>query len=317
MQACSLFNYLDVFISLLFGESEGVQFSFIMFIVLAHEFSFCLNKFSYYVITGIATALMMVPAFTLLAKHFDKYYTIANGVTMSSGMIGLMVYAPVTQILLDTYGWRNTMLLLGGVHCHTVLTGALFPASHKRETHDDSQDDALEWMDLREESSISRLMNVSGLSLFKNFSFLANCFVVGSFTCTFTGWVIYFVPHCISKGLTPYEASFLATLSGVLFLIGFFANMPFIAKNIISVQNYLYLSYAVATISLVADVYCTTFTTIFLSNGCYLLFMAGTWPLLDVHLKSVVDEHSLSKAFGWRMTIGGLSRIVPGFFLGK
>ena len=258
---------------------------------------------------------MMVPAYTLLAKHFDKYYTMANGLCMSSGVIGLMVYAPVTQILLDTYGWRNTILVLGGVHFHMVLTGVLFPTTHKR-THDDFRDDALGWMKLLRESNTSRLMDVSGLRVFKNLSFLANSIGIGSFTCSITGWVIYFVPHCIAKGLTPYEASFLATLVGFLYLIGHFVYMPFIAKNIISVQNYLYLSFAVATISLFADIYSTTFTTILLSNGCYLFFLAGTWPLLDVCLKSVVDEHSLSKAFGWRMTIGGLFRIMPGFVIG-
>lgn len=159
-------------------------------------------------------ALMMVPAYTLLAKHFDKYYPIANGLCFSSGVIGLMVYAPLTQILLDTYGWRSTILVLGGVHFHMILTGALFPTAHKRDTRDDSQDDALGWMEVRKISTTSPLMDASGLSVFKNISFLANSIGIGSYSCSITGWVIYFIPHCLTKGLTPYEASFLASVIG-------------------------------------------------------------------------------------------------------
>ena len=35
------------------------------------------------------------------------------------------MYGPLTQVLLDTYGWRGAMLLLGGLGFNLVWAGAL------------------------------------------------------------------------------------------------------------------------------------------------------------------------------------------------
>ena len=180
-------------------------------------------------------------------------------------------------MLLDTYGWRNTLLLLGGIYLHMIICGILFQSPTRVQTFsllttndlDDEKDSCVEtnasehetfsWMDLSSTSSERaakrnyEFVHRTGLHLFTDFSFLANCVAAGSASCTFTGWVIYFVPHCLAKGLTPQEASLLASIAGFAYLLGPFAYIPIVLKRLISARGYIYISCAVESISLFAD----------------------------------------------------------------
>ena len=289
----------------------------------------------------------MVPGYSLLGRYFDKYYPLVGGLCNASGSLGLMVFAPLTQILLDAYGWRNTLLVLGGLYFHLVISGMLLrsphhqkpsvltvevEASHASIKHDEANgnkagheaDDNSQYENLRQElqnlgetERFTTFLNKSGLSLFKNMSFVANTAVIGCTRCAFMGWVIYFVPHCMTKGLTPHETSLQTSIVGFAYLIGNFIYMPIISRNIVSIRTYFYCTSTIAAISLFADTFSTTFATILLSNSCFLCSIAAVQPLLDVCLKSAVGEQYLSRAFGWRMASGGIFRILAGFIVGR
>ena len=284
-------------------------------------------------------ALLTVPAYSLLGQYFDKYLPLASGVFEACAALGIVIFPPLTQILLDTYGWRNTLLLLGGVSLHLIISGMLFRSPNTQTfsllaTNDDvndnesCQNDNLEyntftWMDLPSASSRHTvickfdILNLTGLHLFKNLSFLANCAASGSSNCVFTGWIIYFVPHCLTKGLTLREASLLASIAGFAYLLGCLMYIPIVSKQLISARGYIYISCAVTSISLFADTFSPTFGTILVSNTCFGFSFSAVFPLLIVCLKYAVDEDDLSKAFGWQVAVGGTFRIVSGFLVGK
>ena len=265
----------------------------------------------------------------------------AHGIREACGALGIIVFPPLTQVLLDTYGWRNTLLLLGAIYSHTLISGILFRSpSYEQKfslvaTNDDldendscletndSENDTFTWMDLPLEGSgysTKRKFDIlyfTGLHLFKNFSFLANCAVSLSASCAFTGWVIYFVPHCLTKGLTPQEASLLASIAGFAYLLGCLVYIPFVSKQLISARGYIYISCAMVSISLIADTFSLTYATILLSNTCFAFSFSAIHPLVDVCLKPVVGEENLSKAFGWQVAVGGIFRIFSGFLVGK
>ena len=299
-------------------------------------------KIIFYILTGIALALLLIPGYALLGQYFDKYYPLAGGVCQASSALGIIVFPPLAQILLDTYGWRNTLLLLGGVCLHMIISGILFrsPSTRMQKfsllTKNDVDDDnescsdisdlehnTFTWMDLPPSSSGRAAkynfdcLHLTGLHLFKNLSFLANCVASGSACCAFVGWVIYFVPHCLTKGLTPQEASLLASIAGFAYLLGSFVYIPIVSKRLISVRGCIYISCALVSVTLFADPFSSTFSTVLLSSAGFTFGYSAVYPLLDVCLKSVVDEDDLLKAFGWRVAIGGVFRILSGFLLGK
>ena len=279
--------------------------------------------------------MLSIPGYSLVAQYFDKYYPLASGIIQASGALGVMVFAPLAQILLDAYGWRNTLLILGGIYSHLIVSGTLFRSPPKTKSYMklndvdcsdyclNTYDDEFKWTELaaKNEGKIwnkcYKVMSMSGLQLFKNCSFIAICIALGLLNGTYTGLVIYLVPHCLTKGLSPTEASLLASIVGFALLLGCFGYVPVVSKQILSARGYIYVSCTVASISLVADTFSLTFTTILLSNICAAYSIGALHPLLDVCLKSAVDDDSLAKAFGWRVAVGGVFRIFSGFLIGK
>ncbi len=252
-----------------------------------------------------------------------------------------MVFAPLTQLILTTYGWRNTLLLLGGIYFHIVVSAALFRSPRKIRERNSSltsndvhlaynsssvkescnNDESFGWMNETGQGKhrLTKLLELSGLSLLKNWTFVAISILMGSIAATFSAWVVYFIPHCLAKGLSLYEASLIATGSGFAHFIGHLIYLPFMSKNVNvgTVKVVIYISGTVAALALFLDRYIKTISTICLSNALYACGIGAAWPLCDVLLKLNVEPDMFAKAFGWRLGISGLLRYLPGFLVGK
>ncbi|XP_072025020.1 uncharacterized protein [Amphiura filiformis] len=64
-------------------------------------------------------------AFAALPGYFDKYFDVGNGIAHAGMGSGVIVMPLVTQFFLDVYGWRGSVLILGGLTAHIVVSGAL------------------------------------------------------------------------------------------------------------------------------------------------------------------------------------------------
>ena len=66
-----------------------------------------------------------------LPLWFSKYRQLAPALLMTCGGLGIFILAPLTQLLVSTYGWRGAAIVLSGVALHSFATGATFsPRSH-------------------------------------------------------------------------------------------------------------------------------------------------------------------------------------------
>ena len=61
----------------------------------------------------------------MIGRCFKTNYATANGIGQIGSPLGLILMAPLVQLLLDTYGWRGAMLVLGGIGFHVAVCGAL------------------------------------------------------------------------------------------------------------------------------------------------------------------------------------------------
>uniref|UniRef100_W8AKZ3 Monocarboxylate transporter 14 n=1 Tax=Ceratitis capitata TaxID=7213 RepID=W8AKZ3_CERCA len=77
------------------------------------------------VISGLGLGIGYVTAVVSIAFWFDKKRTFATGIGASGTGIGTFLYAPLTQWLIDTYGWRGATLILAGTMLNTCVCGAL------------------------------------------------------------------------------------------------------------------------------------------------------------------------------------------------
>lgn len=79
--------------------------------------------FTFGLISGLGLALGYVTAVVSIAYWFDKKRSLANGLGVCGTGIGTFVFAPLTQLCLDEYGWRGTTLLLGGAFLQMCICG--------------------------------------------------------------------------------------------------------------------------------------------------------------------------------------------------
>uniref|UniRef100_A0AAG5CPY1 Major facilitator superfamily (MFS) profile domain-containing protein n=1 Tax=Anopheles atroparvus TaxID=41427 RepID=A0AAG5CPY1_ANOAO len=77
------------------------------------------------ILSGFGLSLCYVAAVVIVAYYFDKKRSFATGLSVCGSGIGTFVFASLTQVLLDNYGWRGTTLILAGVFLNMCLCGLL------------------------------------------------------------------------------------------------------------------------------------------------------------------------------------------------
>ncbi|XP_030377728.1 monocarboxylate transporter 14-like [Scaptodrosophila lebanonensis] len=76
-------------------------------------------------ISGLGLGIGYVTAVVSISFWFDKKRTFATGIGASGTGIGTFVYAPLTQYLIDAYGWRGATLIIGATTFNMCVCGAL------------------------------------------------------------------------------------------------------------------------------------------------------------------------------------------------
>ncbi|XP_068144346.1 uncharacterized protein chk isoform X2 [Drosophila tropicalis] len=77
------------------------------------------------IISGLGLGIGYVTAVVSIAFWFDKKRSFATGIGASGTGIGTFVYARLTQYLIESYGWRGAILILGGTMLNACVCGAL------------------------------------------------------------------------------------------------------------------------------------------------------------------------------------------------
>ena len=81
--------------------------------------------FLFGVITGLGMSMGYVTSVVIVAFYFENKRALATGLSVCGSGIGTFVFSPLTEFLIDTYGWRGTMMLWSGIIFNLVVCGAL------------------------------------------------------------------------------------------------------------------------------------------------------------------------------------------------
>uniref|UniRef100_A0A6M2DZK4 Putative monocarboxylate transporter n=1 Tax=Xenopsylla cheopis TaxID=163159 RepID=A0A6M2DZK4_XENCH len=76
--------------------------------------------------TGLGFGLIYLPAIVSVTMYFERYRSLATGIAVCGAGFGTIVFPPLTEILMQEYGWRGTTLLMGGFVLNCIFFGALF-----------------------------------------------------------------------------------------------------------------------------------------------------------------------------------------------
>lgn len=76
--------------------------------------------------TGFGFGLIYLPAIVSVTCYFEKKRSFATGIAVCGSGIGTFIFAPLTEALIKTYGWRGALLIITAITLNCIIFGALF-----------------------------------------------------------------------------------------------------------------------------------------------------------------------------------------------
>lgn len=174
-----------------------------------------------WLLLGVSMAATLYdPAFAVLAKTFDHGYRRAITVLTLFGGFASTVFWPLTQLLIDRYGWRDATALLGllnlllcvPLHLRFVPAGARRAAAAPASAADAST----RGHDLRTALREPAFYLLCG-------AFTANALV-------FSAMAVHMLPMLVDKGLSPLQAAAIGALAGPMQVLGRVLELLFGAR---------------------------------------------------------------------------------------
>lgn len=90
--------------------------------------------FTHGVIVGFGTSISYLPALVMVAYYFDKKRSFATGIAASGSNLGALGLAPLQQLIVDSFGWRNCYRFLSGLALIISICGLLFKPLEEKKT---------------------------------------------------------------------------------------------------------------------------------------------------------------------------------------
>ena len=149
---------------------------------------------TYSILWGMGSSMCYVPTFLMVGRYFERRKSLANGIITAGSAVGALVMGPTINMLLERFGWRNTMRIIGGVGCAMVLAALTYrPPPVKSEVNFEQ-----------------KRKKIVDISVWKNKGFVVWAFALAIFNLG------YFVPYVYLVSLDPFPCSICLAASFVV-----------------------------------------------------------------------------------------------------
>ncbi|XP_038055875.1 monocarboxylate transporter 12-like [Patiria miniata] len=260
---------------------------------------------------GTGWGILNVVAKEAVGRCFTKNYATANGIARTGYSAGLFVFTPLVQLFLDTYGWRGTTLLIGGIMSHGVVCGALMVTKGAADSTKPKTD--YQYLAGKNESSASRgttvpsrccasWEKVSG-SLNLGLMCSARYWSVAIIFCTtnfaYDMWIVYFVTHALAQGFTIQDASHFILVAGIGNLVSKVVQGSVTDRGLAPSWCMSAVATVVGSVSLCGTALTTSYWTMMAVSLVMLTSNGVIFSQTDVLVKQVLGVELLAGAFGW------------------
>ncbi|CAH1277592.1 SLC16A12 [Branchiostoma lanceolatum] len=79
------------------------------------------------ILTGLGLCLMYSPSLAMIGRYFDKRHATANGIAVCGAGVGIFALPPLFQFLIDEFGWRGSLVIVGA----SILSFGVFYAEFR------------------------------------------------------------------------------------------------------------------------------------------------------------------------------------------
>ncbi|XP_066114968.1 monocarboxylate transporter 2 isoform X1 [Saccopteryx bilineata] len=253
------------------------------------------------VLGGLGLAFNLQPALTIIGKYFYKKRPMAIGLAMAGSPVFLSTLAPFNQFLFNTFGWKGSFLILGGILLNACVAGSLMRSLGPKQTTESKNKIGVGSHDSDVKKSIwEKINNYLDFSLFKHRGFLI--YLSGN-VILFLGFfapIIFLAPYAKDKGIDEYSAAFL--LSVVAFVdmfarpaVGLIANSKLVRTRI---QYYFCFAIMFTGVCHLLCPLAESYTSLVVYAVFFGLGFGGVSALLFETLMDLVGAQRFSSAVG-------------------
>lgn len=192
------------------------------------------------IIGGFGLSLNLNASLTIISKYFLVRRPLANGLAMAGSPVFLCLLAPINQALLVTFGWRGSLLILGGLMLHCCVAGALMrPVVLPRKPSSCAPEN------IEPKNSNTRLTEgcLKNTKKFLDFSFFKDrgfiIYLIGNLMFLFGAYApfVFLSAYAMSHGVEEYSAAYLLSIMGFVDMFvrpgtGLVANSKWIRPKI-------------------------------------------------------------------------------------
>lgn len=167
------------------------------------------------VIGGCGLCLNLNASLTIISKYFLARRPLANGLAMAGSPVFLCFLAPFNQYLLGKFGWRGSLLILGGMMLHCCVAGALMrpvmalckqPQNKEEESKPNGTDP--------NQGCVTKVKSFLDLSFFKDRGFVI--YLIGNVMFIFGAYapIVFLSAYATHQGVDEFSAAYLLSIMG-------------------------------------------------------------------------------------------------------
>ena len=259
---------------------------------------------------GPGMGITGVLAKSILGRHFINHYTLACGISHAGTALSLLVFAPMMQLFLDTYGWRGATLLFAGIVLHQVASSVRVRVRQPlyQPLQDASDGTASQHTD--DPSAIvllTRVAKAMDLGLLREFNFWTAFLCVCGARLANDFWMVFYVPHLQVKGISPQLSAWLCSAAAIGYICGTVVFVPFINRGMMKCSTGVIIASLVSSVCLVVDPWINGIPALAAITFIFGLALSSLFTLADVLTKDLVGSDWLTSAIGWMAFLCGFS----------
>jgi len=258
---------------------------------------------TYGLIGGWGLGTMYLPTIVVISEFFDKKRGLATGIADSGSGVGVMLFAPMTAILVENYGWEGAHLAFGGFCLASVLfaslMGPLKSECMKKERNIKMDDYIVKTDDMKpKKSPCQTFMDTMDFSIIANPMFLLVA-VTNMIACLGFFIPYFYLPDlAVEKNFTKEESSYLISAIGVINTFGrigtcWISDIPWL-NSLWSCVVALFIT----GITLVATPFCTSYAE-FMTVALFYGFFSASLQMNPVIMIDLLGVEKLSLALGY------------------
>ncbi|XP_075951817.1 monocarboxylate transporter 2-like [Anarhichas minor] len=172
------------------------------------------------VIGGCGLSLNLNASLTIISKYFLNKRPLANGLAMAGSPVFLCIMAPVNQYLLQKFGWRGSLFILGGLMLNCCVAGALMrPVVPPRKpstcaAQKNVEEEPNECNTKQKRSCMNNAKTFLDFTFFKDRGFVI--YLIGNIMFIFGAYapIVFLSAYAIRQGVEEYSAAYLLSIMG-------------------------------------------------------------------------------------------------------